>query len=482
MKKSRLPLTLVLLLLAGGLWAAPAPVRGIGFEVDSFVDDMWAHDLNPGDCDCADTFGGCTLRAAIEEANACTGPDTITFDSPMNIYLDTTLNGLIVTETVTIDASGVWNAADNEPGVMVHAGSGSFAVLFLDSGADSCQVYGLYVTASGGTGVYVTTAGNTIGGPQVGQRNVMSGNYTGLTLSGSGATNNLVHNNYIGLTPGGDTKNPNATGILITGGAKNNVIGGPDPSLANVISGNTTNGVMVEGSGTDGNALASNIIGPSADLVTALGNGHYGVRIQSGAGHTTIGGFSSTGNLIAYSGSSGVHVSTTALGTEISYNIIGNNSLDGISIYDTTGTLVAHNWITGNTLAGVRVSGATASENLIWPNSIYANGSKGIAIVDGANMGIVPPVITSATTRLVKGTGGCPGCKIAVYSDTEDEGQLHAGSAVSDSSGRWTYQGPVLGPNVTATVVDVLGNTSEFSLPYDVSAWHHWAFLPAIVR
>ena len=53
-------------------------VRGGTFTVNSLED---SHDISPGDFVCLDSeipdSGRCTLRAALEEANARPGPDTI---------------------------------------------------------------------------------------------------------------------------------------------------------------------------------------------------------------------------------------------------------------------------------------------------------------------------------------------------------------------------------------------------------------------
>jgi CSLREA domain-containing protein len=63
-------------------------------------------DAAPGNGTCADANGDCTLRAAIEEANAKSGADTIVFDLtyPATIQLDSapTPASLEITETVTI--------------------------------------------------------------------------------------------------------------------------------------------------------------------------------------------------------------------------------------------------------------------------------------------------------------------------------------------------------------------------------------------
>src|SRR5690554_3073293 len=46
------------------------------FEVNDIGD---TNDISPGNGICADAYGYCTLRAAIEEANALPGLDIITF-------------------------------------------------------------------------------------------------------------------------------------------------------------------------------------------------------------------------------------------------------------------------------------------------------------------------------------------------------------------------------------------------------------------
>ncbi len=474
-----LSLGMLVVLLTGLLWIGATPVRGTAFVVDSIFDDADAHDANPGDCVCGDTYGLCTLRAAVEEANACPGADTITFfQTDMIIYIDSSLSSLALYEATTIDASSVWNSVDNAPGVTINGGGASFAGLYL--GANSCQIYGLYITNFDSSGIYVVSASNWIGGPGPGQRNVLSGNDMGINLSGSSTQNNTVYNNYIGLTPAGDTKNPNGTGVLIANGAADNFIGGTLTGQANYISGNTYNGITIEGTGTDNNRVQGNVIGLATDMSTNLGNGAYGIRIQKGAANTVVGGGSDAGNFIGYSAYNGVSALNAGGGTEVSYNIIGSNGSDGIEINNSSGCLVGNNLIGSNALHGVRVIGALAAFNLIWPNSIFGNGGKGIYLQDGGNMGIAPPTITSASTGGASGTT-CASCQVALYSDASDEGQVYHDIVWADASGNWSYVGgPLTGPNVTATSIDGTGNTSEFSAPFQIALWK--VFLPLVQR
>jgi CSLREA domain-containing protein len=69
----------VALCIVAGL-AAPARAAASVYAVNSTAD---AADATPGDGECADAGGNCTLRAAVQEANAPhpndpTGPDEIT--------------------------------------------------------------------------------------------------------------------------------------------------------------------------------------------------------------------------------------------------------------------------------------------------------------------------------------------------------------------------------------------------------------------
>ena len=80
MRKLWLSLVLLLALLPGSPSAVQA--GGTTFTVNSTMD---AVDANPGDGVCDDGAGNCTLRAAIMEANALAGADTITL--PTGTYL-----------------------------------------------------------------------------------------------------------------------------------------------------------------------------------------------------------------------------------------------------------------------------------------------------------------------------------------------------------------------------------------------------------
>ena len=234
-----------------------------------------------------------------------------------------------------------------------------------------------------------------------------------------GANGNSVQGNYIGTNAAGTGALPNGRGVLIEadqdGSANNNVIGGNSPAQRNVISGNTSYGVLIQGGDTTANRIEGNYVGANAAGLAPLPNG-AGVGIAANARGNAIGG--------------------TAAGQ---------------------GNLVAFN--TGN---GVEIVGPSTIGNTIRGNSIHSNGGEGIDNVNGGNGELAPPVITGFGS--VMGTA-CPNCTIDVYSDDEDEGRIYEGSTTADGAGDWTFDGSPEGPNVTATAIDAAGNTSEFSAP-----------------
>lgn len=129
----RLTLPLVLLLIL-----AP-PVRAAAFTVTTTDDTI---DVLPGDGVCADGSGACSLRAAVMEANASPGADTI--DVPAGTYLFTQAGGagdetdpskddLDVTEDLTINGAGaaltVINANERDRAFHVPFDSGASLTL-----------------------------------------------------------------------------------------------------------------------------------------------------------------------------------------------------------------------------------------------------------------------------------------------------------------------------------------------------------------
>jgi len=94
-------------------------------------------------------------------------------------------------------------------------------------------------------------------------------------------------------------------------------------------------------------------------------------------------------------------------------------------------------------------------------------------------MNIAAPTIAKATSLGASGSGACANCLVAVYSDSDNQGQVYHGITTANSAGQWSYTGLLVGPNITATTIDGSGNTSEFSAPRVMVPA---VFLPLVVR
>ncbi|MGD8967250.1 MAG: hypothetical protein PVI07_07065 [Anaerolineae bacterium] len=238
-------LAVLVALLTGLLSGGATHVRATSFVVRSDADDANAHDANPGDGLCADGQGRCTLRTAIEEANALPGADTITFYQAMHITVDAGVGFLPdLTEQVTIDATSMWGPVIG-PSVILDGGGAIDSG--LDLSADGCQVYGHYITDFTTVAVFVSSANNTIGGSGAGQRNVITSSFVGVWIATAAAHDNLVQNNYIGVDINGEAAEANDVGLMINNGASDNTVGGATAALGNVISGNACSGVSIGG-------------------------------------------------------------------------------------------------------------------------------------------------------------------------------------------------------------------------------------------
>lgn len=113
------------------------------------------------------------------------------------------------------------------------------------------------------TGIYMpygTPANNVIGGATSSAGNVISGNYYGAYLASSSTTSNWFEGNNFGADATGARALPNYVGLIIFGGATNNVIGlKPNGAgLGNQIAFNNWDGVWVSDPTTAGISIRGN--------------------------------------------------------------------------------------------------------------------------------------------------------------------------------------------------------------------------------
>jgi len=363
------------------------PPGGMTLTVNSTGD---AGDAAPGNLVCDDGAGNCTLRAAIQEANAVPGADTINFSigtGPVAIPLTSGLP--TITDAVTIDGG-------TQPafGWVELAGDG------LSTGD------GLHITAGNSTVQKLST----IGFPG-----------DGIVLEGGGG--DMIQHCVLGANnPGPPMRGNDGYGVRIIDSPNNTI---EDCTVA----GNVLGGILIEGAAATGNKVQSNGIGVSLDGVTAMPNGGNGVTV-TGAANTTI-----VGNIISANGGSGIYISGAgATGNLLRGNIIGadgtgtldrGNSQDGVHIdgapNNSVGvpgpTLATGNLISGNDRAGVHISGAGAEGNQVQHNSIgvqldlaspLGNGSHGVWIEGNNNLvggpASEPPATIPPSTWVVPDT------------------------------------------------------------------------------
>lgn len=328
----------------------------------------------------ADSGSG-TLRAAINDANANPGLDTIEFNpsgsSPWQIFLNSPLP--TITEAVEIDATTApgysgdplvlisGNSLNNAPGLHITASNSTVSglslikcpgpAIFIEGGAEHfIEENWIGVTTSGqsagnAAGILVTNANTVFIGS--GGRNVIARNAgPGIELEGGIGTDqnigqHVIENNYLGIRPDGTAfgSSSGGSGILVRGSAEN-IIG--SEGSGNVISGygmdqstsSPTAGIRIIGEGATDNSIVGNMIGVDPSGSQAIGNG-VGVLIGFGG--------------LNYQSNNLVGVDGTEPSTR---NVISGNALAGIVLRG----LVGENEIKGNHI-GVGADGTTPIPN-----------------------------------------------------------------------------------------------------------------------
>jgi len=211
-------------------------------------------------------------------------------------------------------------------------------------------------------------------------------------------------------------------GIVISGGSQNNTVGG-DRSIGsgplgqgNLVS-NGDIGIGLWGDGTSFNTITGNLIGTDTTGTKDWGNNVHGIYIGEGASHNIAG----PDNIIAY------------------------NNEPGIAIH--------HSNSLGNTIT---------------QNSIHDNTLEGIHLGEGGNTELSTPFIFDFDLAAGTVTGAaCSNCIIEIFSDSDRQGKVYEGKTETDGNGAFAFDKGTsfTGPHLTATVTDVDGNTSGFSVP-----------------
>ncbi len=248
--------------------------------------------------------------------------------------------------------------------------------------AISGSVIGVQIGTNGtGTG----SSNNTIGGTTAAARNVISGNSNiGIKLFDDTVTGNVIQGNYIGVNAAGTAALANGAGISLLR-ANDTLIGGTVAGAGNVVSGNTNDGIDIDGSR---NLIQGNFVGTNAAGTAAVPNqdgiGIHFISDGSNPSNNTVGGTTpGARNVISGNGSGtnshGIRLELTAttLGNLIQGNFIGTdvtgtaalgNGGSGIQVFESVATN-GTNTIGGTTAAARNVISANKG------NGFFGGGS-----------------------------------------------------------------------------------------------------------
>ena len=335
---------------------------------------------------------------------------------------------------------------------------------------------------------------NHIGTPALADRNVSGTATKGAAMYGPGTDFNVIQNNLLCMTPSGTSTATCDVGTDYTFGPKNNLIGGPDPGDGNVYGASTQQCIEFahqNGQNNDDtyknehNSIINNWLGFRADGSYSSAfrcgsnnpsnnsNDSNAINLADGSSYNIV-----QGNYIG-TWHDGVNIEMpNETGNIVSNNIIGLSPKGEAAPYDRYGVgfrVHAHDHqIIGNTIYnagvyGIAINGSDITHITISKNIINNMTGTAIFLQSGANGGVVPPVITNATTAQVSGTGEV-GDTVEVFKASRNAGQsglpiAYVGSAVVAADHTWsaTVSDVSTGDRVTATQTRAEGSTSALS-------------------
>lgn len=352
-----LGLALLLLLAASAATSPTALSVATTYTVNSEAD--W-EDADPSDGVCRTTRARgrvCTLRAAIEQANANEGRDTINFAIPgpgaHRIQPATRLPD--VEYPAVIDGY-------SQPGARANTlATGSNAVILIElDGRDVPRPDGrtFFYTPYDTAGIYLVRGPSLLRGLAInrfqnaivlaGFEHVVTGNYVGLSAAGTEAPGNEV------------------SGVHVLEGRRHTVGGGP--AERNVIAANRRAGVFINSfgrrtseAGPRENRIVGNYVGTDPAGLRAHGNG-VGVEV---VGHDNViernvVSASAEAGIYAVPGS-GVRVVDNLIGTDVTGRAALGNGTNGFYAIFGHDRELSGNTISGNRADGIRLEYAGSS-------------------------------------------------------------------------------------------------------------------------
>jgi hypothetical protein len=294
---------------------------------------------------------------------------------------------------------------------------------------------------------------NTIGGTTPGAGNIISGNaFDGVTIGfgGAGVTGNLVEGDFVGTDVSGTYLLPNGrAGVVITGGANGNTVGGVS-TLTNgrlAGAGNLIDGASSAGAGvavtSNQNLIAGNFIGTDVTGTQPLGN-YLGVRVSLGSSNMIGGTAAGTGNLISGNEEIGILIgdgSATANlveGNLIATDITGTQPVG----YSSYGVVIG---TSGNTVGGTAAGAGNViaagtgivlgASNIVQGNWIGTN-PAGSTLPGNPSYGILVEADSSTIGGTAPGAGNIIAyCQKAVDVDSGTGNSILGNSIFANAAG-----------------------------------------------
>ena len=261
-------------------------------------------------------------------------------------------------------------------------------------------------------------------------------NTTNAEIGGGGATNDLTRANYFV---------DNTYGIHIEGGGQDNIF--------------TNNFIGNNGSSADGNEFGIALIDTIENQIgsmngpNVIGGNEVDILITGSSENNDI--FNNFMNSVPAA------PETSFVTGDYGIQMTGN----------TTNNTVEENLFAGYKEAAVSMNGSGVTNNVVRLNTIVHLGSnaKGIELLNGANAGVLAPVITFATNNIVQGTvaSGTPdGSLVDIYisNSPEEAAEFHATATVTAETFEiLDNQLPEIRPYVTANLTEITATGDQYS-------------------
>jgi CSLREA domain-containing protein len=395
--------------------------------------------LDTDDGNCTQTVDGCTLREAINAANARIGGDTIAFNIPgSGVHIIAPTSALpTITDAVTIDGYTQLGASPN-----TKAEGDDAKIMIRVDGLSAPDAIGLAICADGTAVRGLSLTRFSFPAFTIGTDNTNSG-------CGSVIRGVRIDGNFIGLAPDGSAAGNQTIGVLVDKSVAQ--IGGSKASERNIVSANPAGAIDIVNIFTGGTAILGNYIGTDPSGTLDRDNAGDGVTIELGASGVIVGG--TAPNRIAFN-RNGILVDASSTINTLFANDMFSNDVLAID-------LVA---------SGGDPDGATANDSDDGDgggNDLQNFPVLSSATLEGPNMHLVGSLdVPAGTTNQTYA--------IALYANTNcaaaarGQGEIYLGYAnvqLSGSQQEFVFDLPAtapIGSHIAATATFASG-TSEFS-------------------